>query len=88
MREKINEEVSVVMYYSARRRVALPRLVSWQNRDYMVDKIGYLHPVWDGKTLHHIYELTVKEATLWMRLNLDTSNLHWLLEAVSDGEAS
>ena len=88
MREKINEEVSVVMYYSARKRVAQPHLLHWQNKDYQVGKIGYHHAVKEGVTLHHIFELTDKEETLWFRLNLDTSNLHWLLEAVSDGLAS
>jgi hypothetical protein len=87
MREKINEEVSVVMYYNARRRVALPRLISWQNKDYEVGAIGYHHTVKDGQTLHHIFELVDKQETLWFRLNLDTSNLHWVLEAVSDGNA-
>ena len=33
MREKINEEVSVVMYYSAKTTLALPYLIGWQNRD-------------------------------------------------------
>ncbi len=87
MREKIDEEVSVVMSYSARRRAALPYLISWQNRDYYVGKIGYHHTVKDGNTLHHIFELTDKENSLWFRLNFDTSNLHWTLEAVSDGLA-
>jgi hypothetical protein len=41
----------------------------------------------DGQTLHHIFELVDRQETLWFRLNLDTSNLHWLLEAVSDGNA-
>jgi hypothetical protein len=85
MREKINDAVSVVMYYSAKARYATPHLVSWQNKDYLVDKIGYHHTIKDGQTLHHIYELTVKDTSLWMRLNLDTSNLHWTLEAVADG---
>jgi hypothetical protein len=88
MREKINEEVSVVMYYSARRREAVPHTISWQNREYVVGKIGYHHTVKDGATLHHIFELVDKEQTLWFRLNLDTANLHWTLEAVSDGLAS
>ena len=87
MREKINEEVSVISVYSARRRVAFPHLVTWQNNDYKVAKIGYHHTVREGQTLHHIFELTVKETNLWMRLNLDTSNLHWKLEVVSDGIA-
>lgn len=87
MREKINEEVSVVMYYSAKRRVALPHLISWQNKDYIVGKIGYHHTVKDGQTLHHIYELTDNQATLWFRLNFNTANLHWQLEQISDGLA-
>ncbi len=87
MREKIKEEVSVVMYYSAKRRVALPHLISWQNKEYEVGKIGYHHTVKDGAVLHHIYELTDKQATLWFRLNLNTANLHWQLEQISDGLA-
>lgn len=88
MREKINEEVSVVMYYSSKKRLALPHLISWQNKDYAVGKIGYHHTVKAGATLHHIFELVDKEDTLWFRLNLNTDNLHWTLEAVSDGLAT
>lgn len=88
MREKINEEISVVMYYSARKRLAVPYLINWQNREYMVGKIGYRHTIRDGQTLHHIFELVDKENTLWFRLNLDTGNLHWTLEAISDGHAN
>jgi len=85
MKQNINQEVSVVMYYSARKRIALPHLINWQNRDYSVGEIGYHHTVKAGQTLHHIFELVDKERTIWFRLNLDTSNLHWQLETVSDG---
>ncbi len=88
MKEAINEEVSVVMYYSAKKRVALPHLISWQNKEYAVGSIGYHHTIKDGTTLHHIFELVDKEESLWFRLNFNTSNLHWLLEAVSDGLAT
>ena len=87
MRETINEEVSVVMYYSAKKREALPWRISWHNKVYAVGKIGYHHKVKSGDTLHHIFELVHKEQTLWFRLNLDTSNLHWTLEAIHDGLA-
>jgi hypothetical protein len=87
MREVINKEVGVVMYFSAKQKLALPRLVSWQGRDYPVGEVGYHHTVWAGKTLHHIYELVDKGGAVWMRLNFNTSNLHWTLEAVSDGLA-
>ncbi len=85
MKEKINEEVSVVMYYSAKRRCAQPHIISWRNQEYRVGTIGYHHTVRDGQTLHHIFELVDTHQTLWFRLNFDTSNLHWKLEAVSDG---
>ena len=88
MREKINQEVSVVMYYSARTRTANPHTILWQNREFRVKDIGYRHAVRDGQALHHIFELTVREVDLWMRLNFDTTNLHWTLEAISDGLAT
>jgi len=88
MREKIDEEVSVVMYYSATKKLALPHLIRWHDKDYSVGKIGYHHTTKDGATLHHIFELTDDNDTLWFRLNLDTANLHWRLEAISDGLAN
>ena len=88
MREKINEEVSVVMYYSARKRQFLPHLVSWHDREYPIGKIGYHHKIYDGKIAHHIYELVDKDESMWFRLDFNTDNLHWLLEAVSDGNAN
>jgi len=36
MRQQINEEVSVVLYYSAEKREALPWRISWRNKDYPV----------------------------------------------------
>jgi len=88
MQEKINQEVSVVMYYSATKQLALPHLIRWQNNDYTIGKIGYHHTIKVGATLHHIFELTDSQDSLWFRLNLDTSNLHWKLEAISDGLAN
>jgi hypothetical protein len=85
MRASVNEEVSVIMVFSASQKLARPHLVSWQNKDYKVGKIGFHHTVRQGKTQHHIFELTDSDQSLWLRLNLDTSNLHWTLEEVSDG---
>jgi dipeptidase len=87
MKEKIDEEVSVVMYYSSRKRVALPHLLSWRDREYEVGSIGYHHKVYEGKVLHHIFELVDKTNTIWFRLDFNSDSLHWNLEAVSDGNA-
>jgi len=88
MKEKINQMVSVVSVFSAKQRAAAPYLLSWQGRDYQVGKIGYHHTVRDGRTLHHIYEVVDKDDSLHFRLNFDTSNLHWTLEAIHDGLAN
>ena len=88
MREKINEEVSVVMYYSAKKKIALPHIMSWRNVEYEVGTIGYHHKIFEGRTAHHIFELVDKPASLWFRLNFNTDNLHWTLEVVSDGLAN
>jgi hypothetical protein len=85
MRQKIDQEASVVMYYSARKKVALPHLISWQNTEYQVGEIGYHHKIREGRTLYHIYELIDVGSNLWFRIKLNTDNLHWTVEAISDG---
>lgn len=88
MKAKINEEVSVVMYYSAKKKQALPHVISWQNKEYNVGKIGYTHSYMEGRERQHIFELVDKDSSLWFRLRLDGGNLHWTLEAIHDGSAS
>jgi len=88
VKEKINEEVSVVMYFSARKKNAQPRIISWQNKEYIVDTISYYHSYLEGRERQHIYELVDKEQRLWFRLRLDGGNLHWTLEAIHDGLAT
>lgn len=88
MKEKINQEVSVVMYYSSKHKQVVPHLLHWQNKDYSLGKVDYYHSYMEGRERQHIFELVDKESSLWFRLRLDSSNLHWTLEAVHDGLAS
>ncbi len=85
MRQKIDQEISVVMYYSASKKMALPRIIQWQNKDYIVGEMGYIHKVREGKKTHHIYEFCDKQKSLSFRISLDSETLHWKLEYVSDG---
>lgn len=87
MRQKIDQEISVIMYYSAQKKLALPRIIYWQNEEHVVGEIGYKHQVKNGQTTYHIYEFTNKENTLSFRISLNGSNLHWKLEYISDGLA-
>ena len=88
MKQKINEEVSVVMSYSAKQKKAVPYLLDWQNKAYYIGKIGYSHSYMEGADRQHIFEVVDKENTLSFRLRLNSSNLHWTLEAIHDGLAN
>lgn len=88
MKQQINEEVSVIMYYSANLKQAVPYRLHWQNRDYDLKAVDYYHTYFEGRERWHIFELVDKDETLWFRLRLDGSNLHWVLEAIHDGNAN
>lgn len=85
MTERINERVSVVSYYSVKHGKFVPHLIHWQGRDYSLGKVDYYHTFMEGRERQHIFELVDKQETLWFRLRLDSSNLHWILEATHDG---
>jgi hypothetical protein len=85
MREKIDEKVSVISYYSAKRGATLPYIIHWKNRDYHIGELGMAHKYKHGDTWHHIFEVTDKEQDIAFRLNYDTQELSWTLEVVSDG---
>lgn len=87
MKQKINEEVSVVSYFSSKKKVFVPHLLHWQNKDYTLGQVDYYHNFMEGQERQHIFELTDKETSLWFRLRLDGANLHWTLEAIHDGLA-
>lgn len=87
MKETVNKEVSVVMYYSATLKQAVPYLLLWQNKQWRLNSVDYYHSYMQGRDKQHIYELVDKDETLWFRLRLDSANLHWTLEAIHDGLA-
>lgn len=75
MIQRINERVVVGMSES-------PKWVCWKNRIYKIKKIGLHHTYYEGKVLYHIFSVVTD--TLFMRLNLNTKNLLWTLEKVSE----
>ena len=85
MREKINEKVSVLSYYSNRKHKSLPLRMIWKNKEYNLDELGMVHPYKIGDTWHHIFEMVDNEQSLAIRLNHNTKELSWTLEVISDG---
>ena len=86
MNEIINEKVAVITVFDPEKGVVIPAKIKWGRRIHSIDKVGYHHTVRCGRKLMHIF--SVANDSLAFRLSLDTENLHWTLEEVSDGFAS
>ena len=85
MREKISEKVSIVSYYSDKKDKFLPLRLIWQNREYNLSLMGFVHKYLNGDTYHHIYEMVDQDQKMYFRLNFNSKDLEWTLEVVSDG---
>lgn len=82
MTQKLSEEVSVNFSFDSKAKKVYPKKVLWKNRLYQIDKIGFHHTYRLGSTLFHVF--SVVTSTLFMRLVLNTENLHWVLEEIDD----
>jgi len=83
MIEKIDTPVSVSFSFDSDRRNVEPRALVWNGRLYGIKKIGFHHKFRKGRTLFHVFSVASKN--LFFRLILNTENLHWKLEEISDG---
>lgn len=77
------EAVSVTLSYNHIKNTVIPKAVVWKNRLYPVTKLGLHHTYREGRTLFHVF--SVATPTLFLRLVLNTENLHWKLENIADG---
>ena len=80
---KIDSPVSVDLSFDHRLRRVAPQKIIWNNREYMVTKVGLHHTYRTGRTLFHVF--SVVSGNVFFRLVLNTDNLFWQLEAVEDG---
>lgn len=85
MIQKLKTPVTVEMVYDHRRRSVGPRKVIFDGREYIVRRTGYHHTFRAGRTLYHVF--SVASDSTFFRLVLNTDNLFWELEEISDGEA-
>lgn len=83
MHLKVDIPVSVIFVYDPNGSKISPLKVRWDGRVYSITKVGLHHQFREGRTLHHIFSVVSDET--FFRLNLNTDNLSWRLEEVSDG---
>jgi hypothetical protein len=60
----------------------IPKIVTWRNREIKIQKIGLHHTYEKGEILYHVF--SVVSDTLFMKLELNTKNLIWKLEQISE----
>jgi len=83
MFQKLSEPVSVVTSYNHLTHLVRPLSLSWANRHYPILHVALHHTARQGSSLQHIFSVASND--LFFRLKLDTTNLRWVLEEVSDG---
>lgn len=86
MLSKVNQPVEVVLICAGNSGRVRPYLFWWQQKKYLVDKVGLHHTYWQGKTLIHVF--SVMANGLFFRLTLNSQTLCFMLEETSDGLAA
>jgi len=86
MYEAIYEKISVLSLFDHEKGVVIPKKIRWKGRIYTIIKLSYHHKIRQGQNLLHIFHVT--DGVMDFRLRLDTHNLHWMLEEISDGTSS
>lgn len=81
--EKISVPISVSFTFDSQKRKVFPKWLVWNGHLYPIVKIGLHHTYHQGRTLFHVFSVASKN--LFFRLVLNTENLHWRLEEISDG---
>lgn len=83
MIQKLSVPVSVDLSFDCKKRTVCPKEIIWEGETHPVVKIGLHHTYREGRTLYHVF--SVASQTLFFRLVLNTDNLFWTLEEISDG---
>ena len=83
MIQDLHEPISVITMYDHKNRRVYPAELFWQNQKNKITKLGLHHTYKTGNTLFHVY--SVSTDLLSFKLQLDTSNLFWTVEQISDG---
>lgn len=82
---KVKTPVSIIAVYDHKKRDFRPSVVIWEGHRYKIVKLGYHHTFRTGKTLFHVFSGVAE--TIFFKLVLNTDDLSWEVEEVSDGQA-
>ncbi len=82
---KVKAPVSVISVYDRKKRDFRPSAVIWEGHRHKIVKLGYHHVFRIGRTLFHVF--SVNAEAVFFKLVLNTDDLSWEVEEISDGQA-
>lgn len=79
---KIYERVSVNLISDGENKKVQPSFLKWHSKVYKLNKVNLHHTTHIGQVLFHIF--SVSDGSHFFRLALNTMDLSWVLEEISD----
>ncbi|HLD51036.1 hypothetical protein A3K34_02110 [candidate division WWE3 bacterium RIFOXYC1_FULL_40_10] len=83
MIQKIKAPVTVISAYNHKSGQYNVLALKWDGETHKISKLGYRHSFKQGTTRYHVF--SVSSDTAFFKLLLNTDNLSWQLEEISDG---
>lgn len=86
MYELINEPIDMIAIFGKGYRDVKPIKFKWGNKVFVITKVGYKHPVKEGKKIIHV--LSATDGSNFFELRFDADDVKWTLGRTWDGEAN
>ena len=83
MIQGIKAPIGVCSLYNHRKNTSNPIKLFWDGKEYLIKKTGLQYSFRKGKTLFHIFTVSTNQ-NLFFKLVLNTDNLFWTVEQISD----
>jgi hypothetical protein len=86
MIERVQAPISVYAVYRHKNRFFCPAALIWSGEVHKVSRLGYHHSYRSGKILYHAF--SVETDRMFFKVVLNTENLTWELQEISDGQTN
>ncbi|HNU76163.1 MAG TPA: hypothetical protein PKL88_00400 [bacterium] len=83
MIQDIKAPITVYTAFNHKKNKAFPYFLKWDGIGYKIESINLHHTYKSGFTLLHVFSVSTK--TMSFKLVLNTDNLFWTVEQISDG---
>ncbi|OGC51007.1 hypothetical protein A3A69_01105 [candidate division WWE3 bacterium RIFCSPLOWO2_01_FULL_37_15] len=83
MIQDVKAPITAYLAYEHRKNRVFPFLLKWDGRNYKVQSLDFHYTYKNGAVLYHVFSVSTE--TLSFKLVLNTENLFWTVEQITDG---